>query len=273
MGNLGPDHLTRGLPVRYVSSSPDGVLTAQRGTLAIDTTTGVTWRNASGGTDWWPEIIPTRAGSRFFTDFVGSTNLPFSGNFAVGGAAIALVEPPATRWGVVRFTVTALNDAQALRAPSAQGTLVGGGAYYFETALTVGQAEDGTNRRAIRVGLNDGNGTPADAVFFESSLAGNGSVNWYRCAASNSVVTRTDTGIAIAAAGTYQRLRWRINSAGTQVDYWIDDVSAGSVTTNIPTGAGRATSPMLEVDKTLGAGAVTVDFDYYDLAVVFAALR
>lgn len=39
--------------VRYVSSDPDGTLTAPtRGTLAIDTTTGIIYQNTNGATTW-----------------------------------------------------------------------------------------------------------------------------------------------------------------------------------------------------------------------------
>jgi hypothetical protein len=261
--------------VRYVASDPDGVLTAPKGTLAVDTTTGIWWRNMAGGSDWWPEVIPMRYGSRIATDFVGSLNPPpYSVTAVSGTGAIASAAPTAGRQGVISLSVSAVADAAAPRADSATSVLLGSGKVYFEAAAAISTSEDGVNRFSTRAGLGDVTaGDFVDGVYFESSLAGNGSVNWFRCTASNSVRTKTDTSVAATGGGTYQRLRWRANAAGSQVDYWVDDVSVGSNTTNIPTAAGRDCGPILQAIKTLGAAARTVLVDYADWAFLLTTAR
>jgi hypothetical protein len=81
----------------------------------------------------------------------------------------------------------------------------------------------------------------AESVDFIGFRYTNGvnSGKWQGVTRSNSVETTVDTTIA-AAAATWVKFGFTVNTAGTSVQFYINDVAVGAaITTNIPTGASR----------------------------------
>ena len=129
--------------------------------------------------------------------------------------------------------------------------LFGAGVYTFEADIYVWLLSTVTETYALRCGFGDSTSADfVDGAYFEYSDAGS-TPNWYRCTASNSTRTKTDTGVA-AVAGAWTRLKVVVNAAGTSVEYFINGTSVGSNTTNIPTGTGRETGAVLHLIKSVG---------------------
>jgi hypothetical protein len=254
--------------VLYVSSDPDGVLTAPRGTLAIDTTTGVTWKNQDGASRWEPTDIPEGAGFIAWDHVVGTQGLTFT-NIAAGSSAYTpgLAGSP----GIRRLTVTAAgaDGVSTVAGANSVGTgiLIGGGRIWSRFLFRIPTLSDGTNNIVVRIGLGDNLsafGDHVDGVYIEYDFATYGDHRWRLCASSNSVRTKTDTGILAVADGTnVTSALIMVNAAGTSATARIGGVAAAAaVTTNIPTAAGRQTGTAnVLVLKQLGAGALSFDVD------------
>lgn len=119
-------------------------------------------------------------------------------------------------------------------------------------------------QQTLRLGLHDSTTTaaPTDGIYFQYNVTTTAG-NWFRCTRNNSAETCTDTGIAKAAINTYQKFKIATNAAGTQVDFSIDDVAAGSITTNLPAAA-RSYGPALNAN-TVTATIRQWKTDYWQL--------
>lgn len=139
---------------------------------------------------------------------------------------------------------------------------IGDGEMDFETEIRVTTLSDGTNRFAIRVGFFDvvASATkPVDGVYVEYRDAD--SANFRACTSSNSTRTENNSSTTVAAA-TWYRIHININAAGTSARFWVNDVLIDTITTNIPTGAGRETRLGVAIMKELGTTNRQVRCDY-----------
>jgi hypothetical protein len=266
--------------VMRLTSDPDGVVVAPMGTLAIDTTTGVTWRNRSGSTIWDPANIPVSRGWLLETDLIplilASSGSPWSSNI-IGGGTNAFATSTAANPGVITLGASAAGvDAAYLRAGGTTGLLFGAGRLGSRQYLRVPTLSNGTNNVIARVGMHDivAIGDATDGAYLEYDFATYGDHRLRLCAASNGTPTKADTGIALVA-NTWTQLEVFVNAAGTSVTARIGGVAAASaVTSNIPTGAGRNFYPGgVFVQKQLGAGALSVDVDWLSAWGVLTADR
>jgi len=115
-------------------------------------------------------------------------------------------------------------------------------------------------RYTHRIGFS--NITPPNAVnngvFFEYSDDQNGG-RW-QAITHDGVETTTDTGVTFAVS-TWYKMEFIINAAGTSVEFFIDDVSVATNTTNIPTGTGFFHFHSNQIVKTIGIGNRTLYID------------
>lgn len=117
-----------------------------------------------------------------------------------------------------------------------------------------------------------------DGVYFlydEAGVAtgaGAGSANWKICGVSNSSRTITTTSTAVST--TYVRLRIDINAWGTSAEFFVNDVSVGTVATNIPTGTSRkvGAGTLAVKNAWTGSGRGT-DIDYVAIDYTFTSAR
>lgn len=72
--------------------------------------------------------------------------------------------------------------------------------------------------------------------------------------------TSIDTGILVAAL-TWYKLEFQINAAGTSVEFFIDNVSVGTITTNIPSGTALALFYNAHIMKLIGTTTRTIGID------------
>lgn len=63
--------------------------------------------------------------------------------------------------------------------------------------------------------------------------------------------TSVDTGVLVTAS-TWYKLEIEINAAGTSVEFFIDDLSVGTVAANIPSGTGFGLFYNMHILKTIG---------------------
>jgi hypothetical protein len=206
-----------------------------------------------------------------FEDFIGSAYSPSNVSrgiwtpSAAGTAAVASEKiGTALRPGILELTTGTTTTGSAAIITgynSLQHILFGEGVYTIEADLYITNLSTVTEAYTLRFGFGDSNsGDEVDGAYFEYTNVGS-TPNWYKCAASNSTRTKTDTAIA-AVAGAWTRLKVVVNAAGTSVEYFINGVSVGVLTTNIPTGVNRETSEVYSVVKSAGTTPRLFNIDW-----------
>ena len=138
------------------------------------------------------------------------------------------------------------------------GIVLGGGEIY-ETAIDITTLSDATNEFDIRVGLCDNNtGDCTDGVYFLYDR--NTSVNWIRSTADNSVRTQTVSSTAVSTGWVW--LQFVVANDLSSVEFFVNNVSIGANTTNIPNQAVDATGLMFQIIKSAGTASRDFDIDY-----------
>lgn len=155
----------------------------------------------------------------------------------------------------------------------------GGGQYRWDSRVRIPTNSDGTNTFQFLCGFWDtiSGVNQVDGIYFlyDSQGVSTGSAasgNWQIVTASNSVRTFTTTGTVIDNSNL-QKLRIDVNADATSVTFYINDVSVGTHTTNIPSGASRLTTSGVYLQKSAGTTARTAQIDYLYLKAKFTTPR
>jgi len=175
--------------------------------------------------------------------------------------------------GVAELVVGGILGAHASLVQSAglsTSTVFGNGAAEYKSLIHIPALATVTNDYVFRCGLGtSANADHANGIYFEYNRSQ--STNWRLKTASNSTRTVNTSSIAVVA-GSWIQLRWGVNSAGTQVDFYINGVLAGSNTTNIPTETGQGCGPNFQMTRTaVLAGTLNIYLDYFYFLKTFTA--
>ena len=129
----------------------------------------------------------------------------------------------------------------------------------------------GSERYTTYVGFGDNiaSGDMTDGCYFRYNDSVN-SGRWEAVTSAAGVRTATNTGIT--AVTTYSIFDIRVNSAGTSVTFYIDDVLVATNTTNIPV------SPtyfglIFKTEKSIGTTSRTNHIDWYDFLISLSSAR
>lgn len=143
-------------------------------------------------------------------------------------------------------------------ASSDSGVAFGAGAMLFFACINSPILSTVTDEFKINAGFFDG--TPiVDGAGWRYDRLGKG-VNWQTWNISNSVETINDSGVAVTA-GRFMRLGTFVNGDASRIDYFYSNDEgatwsfATASTTNIPTGAARATGVGCGIVKSAGTNA------------------
>ncbi len=127
-----------------------------------------------------------------------------------------------------------------------------------EWVLKIPVLSTGSERYQIRCGFVDvESGAPADGVYFEYDDSS--SAFWRISARIGSVGTPANSATTVAI-NTWYTLRVEVTGV-TSAEFIINDVSVGTVSTNIPTGTGHEMGLSMHVVKSVGTTARTVLVD------------
>lgn len=138
--------------------------------------------------------------------------------------------------------------------------VLGGGAIQINWVFNTGIASDGTNRYNLYIGMGVvGASEPTDGVYFAYSDNVN-SGNWVIKTSASSSRTSTNTSTAFAAG--WHNFQITINAAATSINYTLDGVSLGNITTNIPTAQIQPFFNCVRSSGTIPAHTLAVDLFY-----------
>jgi hypothetical protein len=141
------------------------------------------------------------------------------------------------------------------------GGLTRHGCWYQSPAV----ASDAANRYVIRNGFFSMAlpNTILQGIGFEAQDNQNGN-RWQAITEDGIGETSVDTGVAVGTS-TYFKMEFEVNALGTSVEYFIDDVSVATITTNIPSGTGFGHFISEHIMKLIGVAnrASYVDAYYF----------
>lgn len=231
-----------------------------------------------------PGFIDPRTGSVFFDDFfTGNVTTTGPGWLSVGGgtgggAGVGLSGTDA--FGEIRTTATGNGGAS-------RGVLYNGvsqvdlsnGKTYCEWRVKISSLSDVSNPFECWVGLHDnsGIGDATDGIGFGYDETNHGDF-WVPYVVGGGTVTDLvlDGGggreTAAVTADTWTRLGFACESDASSVEFFVNGVSKGTISTNIPVG-GETTGLLIKIEKTTGASQRFWRADYAYLAQVFDTAR
>jgi len=193
------------------------------------------------------QYLQGRWNSITFTD----CNSTASGeDWAYTGAGIGTAETGHP--GCTLLTPSAVPGQASIRTGS-QAILFGGGEVRMICVFkTDANLSDGTNTYTVRVGFQDSTSGAAatDGAYLRYTHSVN-SGKWELVCASNATETTADSGITVAVSTWYQ-FEVRVNADATSVGFYINNNLVGTITTNIPTGAGRNTGVQAHINSSAG---------------------
>jgi uncharacterized protein with putative carbohydrate binding module len=225
-------------------------------------------RNLRSGIEFWDDCLS-------FANYANGSNV--SGLSAVvtgtGAALNAGVAGETNHPGVIRAgTGTTTTGAAAIAGATASVLLGGGKAYFMGVFKTEANLSAVAQRYDIQVGFTDLNsGDATDGVYIRYSDDIN-SGKWEARAVSNGTETLLDSGTTVAA-DTWYALEVEVNADGTSAAFSLNGTSFGTITTNIPTAAGRNTGVAMGIFKSLGTTERSCFFDSWRLVLDFATVR
>lgn len=148
--------------------------------------------------------------------------------------------------------------------------IFGGGILSCNWVFKINTLSDVTNTYGFAIGMTDFSGTAdmTNGVYFRYSSATN-SGNWQIVTAAASV--RTTTNSAVAATTGWHNAGFIMNAAGNSVEFFMDGVSLGTITTNIPT---AQIAPSFTLARTAGTiAAQSLNFDLMYLTQTLTVAR
>lgn len=138
--------------------------------------------------------------------------------------------------------------------------ILGGGAIVLNWVFKIENISVVTDRYNLRLGLGDTSGSDqVNGCYFEYTDTEN-SGNWVLKTASASAITTTNTSTSVTSG--WHNAQITINAAASSVNFTMDGVSLGNITTNIPT---TAIDPFLDFSSPTGIGQYAVYLDLFYL--------
>lgn len=224
-------------------------------------------------TDRWRPFGPPdpRYGFYTFDDFMGADRIQ-SIDLANGAAPAAgnLLNPGVIN--ITQSTGTAANYA-ALQGNTVQfGTMD----LFWEALVSIPTLATASDDGCLSAGYSDkftfdANGACTDGVWFTLNRSVN-AAKWIINTSSNGTATNINTNSTVTA-GTWYRIGIAV-SGSTSAVFSVNGAPQGTISTNLPTGAGRQTGLTFKTDKTASTGAaLTLSIDYSEAYGFFNGQR
>jgi len=250
-----------------------GITTATTRTLTVPDASGTIalTSDAPQFLNGYP-ILKLSDGFEYFThcleNMSNGTTFPFARSILGGADMDNTVNRPgtnATHPGQYRFYIG--NDAASragIQTGSGRDLVLGGGEWVFEAVFNFAVLSSAGNEYLFEIGLTDArNGdVVANGVFFEYDRTN--SVNYIAVTESAGVRTEIDSGIAVSTSSTvWPKVKFVVNAAATSVEFFLDDVSIGTSTTNIPTASMQMFGRIGKSSSTGAGNYFYLDYIYY----------
>ena len=228
-------------------------------------------------------VLPVDPSAYFvlFDDFPVSNSISGFGtnnlrSYSTGtAAALTYGTATAAHPGVITLeTGTDTTGTAWLRdSGTVNGVVLGGGettiAWHLRTPAGL---SDGTDTYTLYAGLGNGASSgaePTDGVYFLYTH-GTNSGNWVGKTANSSTRTSVNSNLAVVAPA-WVTLQATVNAAASSVEFFVNGVSIGTSSTNIPTSP--VLGPVVGITKSAGISGKNFLVDWVKLNVTFTTAR
>jgi hypothetical protein len=237
---------------------------------------------AADGTSTCYSADPTfdpKTNTTYFSDFIqiGTASASvsdgiFVSQFSGTSAAVNALTDETGHPGILRLVTGSTATGRASTIVGGTGSesfILGTGEFIGDILVRPGTlCDSSTQVCTVACGLIDSATTAdsTDGVYLKFDPAA--SSNWRTVTENNATKSEADTSPAAApSANTWQHLGIDVNSAGTSVTFSVGGAAAGTVSTNLPSGAGRAFGFGCMILKSVGTTSRTFDLDYARLDI------
>lgn len=219
----------------------------------------------------------------YFNDFVNTVGTSVDGNGVVANnssGTSTVSQPDANNHPGTLALSTSTGATNSAGVNTGLNSMsFGGGSWEMSTGQrSPATASDGTDTYQVLIGFFDvGTLNQTDGVYFlyDSQGVSTGSAasaNWQIVTASNSTRTFTTTSTAVGTS-TYSTLKITVNAAGTLATFYVNGVSVGTSSTNIPTGTSRGLGFGARIIKSAGTNNRQQFIDYIEVKSLFTSAR
>jgi len=243
---------------RFAFDSQDWFILPGRSVELIYDATSAVWRTLTAF-DYFSDYVLC---AQFRYGVAGTTGTGTNGDFFVkansGGSGSGSGASP---WGLSGITTSSSATGKgSIGAPSGAMVRSTNSTYLrYASTISLDNLSDGTNTYNARCGWMDASnptGEPSNGVYFRYTH-GTNSGNWQFVARSGGTETVINTGTApLTGTSAMQSLIVAVSPNGTACEGYIDGVSVGVTTTNIPTSANMGY--YAQIEKTVGTNSRTL---------------
>lgn len=240
-----------------------------------------------------PTVITPETGVYYFNDLFGAMSFAADGfistraigsNSSVNYSTGTIPNHQVNQSGVAQLktgtTATGVAGIHIGEPVYYASLVVGGGVISYKTSINIETLSTVSERFWVGVGYKDGifgNLGIANAICFiydeGGVITGNtASPNWKIVTCNSSVRTFTDTGVAVSG-GAWVKLEILINADATSVEFFINNVSVGTISTNIPSGISKTMIINNQILKTIGTTSRNLYMDYVTYKQTFTTPR
>lgn len=151
--------------------------------------------------------------------------------------------------------------------------VLGGGEITIEALVLLPTLSDGTNSYTVYIGSGDQTTSTehSNGVYFVYSHSLN-SGQWMGRTANSATRTTVNSSITVAN-NTWYKLRIVSDATGSNVEFFVNGVSIGTSSTNLPTGTTKWMGPIYKIVKSAGTSGREILTDYFWFKQVFTTPR
>jgi hypothetical protein len=204
---------------------------------------------------------------RYYQDFICVTGpgewFPLTSN---GGGSTIPAMPDSGHPGVVQINTGTNTNGAAVFALSFASSgsnlgniILGGGVIDCYMVFQLPVLSNGTDTYEASIGFGDSFNFPNtsfdDGVFFNYSSTIN-SGNWQASTSASTVKTVLNSAVAVGTS--YTTLRFTVNADATLCTFYVNGISIGTISTNIPT---HSCGPLFLIGKSAGTANRVLNID------------
>ncbi len=187
-----------------------------------------------------------------------------------GSGVIHVAGPTSiTNPGVLQLeTGTTSSGSAQITTGTSAGIIIGGGQVVCESLIRIEDLATVSNDFTLLVGLFDFGLN--DGIYFRYNRAS--STNWQIVAIRNGTESSTNTSVVVTE-DQWIKLKFVVNASATSVEYFINGTSAGTQTTNLPSGSVDDIVPNISITKTAGTSERVIYIDLFRLQIALTTAR